>query len=426
MEILGAFVFLFVLIFLMFAKVPIGFAIGIVSLLAFAIYDLPQQILAQRFYTGMASQTWIAIPLFIFAGTLMGCGGLSRRIVNFSDAVIGHVRGGLGITTIFSCAFFSAISGASPATAAAIGSIMIPEMKNKQYPEKLAAGITASGGVLGVLIPPSIILIAYGVLAEVSIAKLFMGAMIPGALLALTMMFVTYVMARHTVPAEQTFTLTQVFVTLYRGFLSLLAPVIILGGIYLGVFTPTESAVIAVVYGIIVGFVYRELTLRDIAEAIRSTVVTTGTLAIIWAAAASYSYVLTLSGITQNIALAITGVSTEPFIVLTMISVLVVVLGCYINAMGMVILLTPIFVPILNAIGYDLIAFGVIFTMMCEVGYITPPVGTNLFVVKSLCEEADILEISRVVIPYILALYALVLTFVVFPESILYLPNRFL
>jgi C4-dicarboxylate transporter, DctM subunit len=426
MEALGAFIFLFVLILLMFAKVPIGFAIGIVSLVAFFIYDLPVQILAQRFYTGMASQTWIAIPLFIFAGTLMGRGGLSRRIVNFSEAVIGHINGGLGITTIFSCAFFAAISGASPATAAAIGSIMIPEMKNKGYPERLAAGITASGGVLGVLIPPSIILIAYGILAEVSIAKLFMGAMVPGALLSMALMFVTYVMARHAVPATQSFSLKNVFVTFYRGFLSLLAPVFILGGIYLGIFTPTESAVMAVVYGIIIGLIYRELTLHDIAEAIQSTVVTTGTLAIIWAAASSYSYVLTLSGITQGIAASIVSVSTDPIIVLLMISVLVVVLGCYINAMGMVILLTPIFVPILNSVGYDLVAFGIIFTMMCEVGYITPPVGTNLFVVKSLCEKTDILEISRVVIPYILAIYALILGLIVFPGAILYLPNMFL
>ena len=426
MEVLGAFVFLFVLILFMFAKVPIGFAIGIVSLLAFVIYDLPIQILAQRFYTGMASQTWIAIPLFIFAGTLMGRGGLSRRIVNFSEAVIGHVKGGLGITTIFSCAFFAAISGASPATAAAIGSIMIPEMKSKGYPEKLAAGITASGGVLGVLIPPSIILIAYGILAEVSIAKLFMGAMIPGILLSMALMFVTYVMARHAVPATQKFSLKQVFVAFYRSFLSLLAPVFILGGIYLGIFTPTESAVMAVVYGIVIGLIYRELTLREIAGALHSTVITTGTLAIIWAAASSYSYVLTLSGITQNIAMSIASVSTDPFVVLLMISVMVVVLGCYINAMGMVILLTPIFVPILSSIGYDLIAFGIIFTMMCEVGYITPPVGTNLFVVKSLCEKTDILEISRVVIPYILAIYALIIGFVVFPEVILYLPNLFL
>lgn len=426
MEALGAFIFLFLLIALMFAKVPIGFSIGMVSLLAFFIYDLPAQILAQRFYTGMASSSWIAIPLFIFAGTIMGRGGLSRRIVNFSEAVIGHIKGGLGITTIFSCAFFAAISGASPATAAAIGSIMIPEMKDKGYPEKVAAGITASGGVLGVLIPPSIILIAYGVLAEVSIAKLFMGAMIPGALLALALMFVTFVLVRNIVPVDQKFSLRLVFATFYRGVLSLLAPVFILGGIYLGVFTPTESAVMAVAYGIVIGLIYRELSLQDVVDSIESTVVTTGTLAIIWAAASSYSYVLTLSGITQNIAASITAVSNDPIVVLLIISVFVVVLGCYINAMGMVILLTPIFVPILNTIGFDLIAFGIIFTMMCEVGYITPPVGTNLFVVKSLCEKAGILEISRVVIPYILAMYILLLVLIVFPEIILFLPRQFL
>lgn len=426
MESLGAIAFAGFLLVLMFIKVPIGFAIGIVSMLTFLYYGIPTQILAQKFYTGMSSFTWVSIPLFILAGTIMAKGGLSERIVRFADSLIGRIKGGLGITTIFSSAFFAAISGSSPATAAAIGSLMMPAMEKRNYPEKLAAAIVASGGVLGVLIPPSIILIAYGVLAEVSITRLFIGAMIPGLLLAAVMMVVTFFMARGTGQTSEPFSIRQVGKTFFQGFLSLMAPVVILGGIYLGIFTPTESAVIAVFYGTAIGFIYRELNFRDLSEAVKRAVVVTGSLSILWAAAASYSYALTLSGITQSVAQSIIGVSGNPIVILMLISILVVVLGCFINAMGMIILLTPIFVPIIQAIQFDLVAFGIIFTIMCEIGFITPPVGTNLFVVKSLCKDTDILEISIVVLPYILVLYAVVLVCILFPGLILFLPNAIL
>jgi C4-dicarboxylate transporter DctM subunit len=423
MESIGAIFFAGFLLVLMFIKVPIGFAIGIVSMLTFFHYDIPTQILAQKFYTGMSSFTWVSIPLFILAGTIMAKGGLSERIVRFAESLIGRIRGGLGITAIFSSAFFAAISGSSPATAAAIGSLMMPAMEKRNYPEKLAAAIVASGGVLGVLIPPSIILIAYGVLAEVSITKLFIGAMIPGLLLAAVMMVVTFFMARETTPTSEPFSVRQIGKTFSQGFLSLMAPVVILGGIYLGIFTPTESAVIAVVYGTIIGFIYRELNFADLSEAVKMAVIVTGSLAILWAAAASYSYALTLSGLTQSVAQSIINVSSDPIVILLLISVLVIVLGCFINAMGMIILLTPIFVPIIQAVQFDLVAFGIIFTIMCEIGFITPPVGTNLFVVKSLCKDADILEISIMVLPYIAALYVVVLVCIFFPGLILFLPN---
>lgn len=426
MESAGAVLFVLVLLVLIFIKVPIGFSIGIVSLLTFLYYDIPTVILAQKFYTGMSSFTWVAIPLFILAGTIMAKGGLSERIINFAESLIGGVKGGLGITGIFSSAIFAAISGSSPATAAAIGSLMIPAMKNRNYPEKLAAAIVASGGVLGVLIPPSIILIAYGVLAEVSITRLFLGAMVPGAILAGVMMLVTYFLARKTVTETKPYSISNIARSFSHGFLSLMAPVVILGGIYLGIFTPTESAVIAVVYGVLIGCFYRELGLADLFEAGKRAVLVTGALAILWAAAASYSYALTVSGITQSVAQSIIGISDSHFVILVLISFVVVVLGCFINAMGMVILLTPIFVPIMSAVSFDLVAFGVIFTIMCEIGFITPPVGTNLFVVKSLCDETDIIDISVMVIPYILSLYFVVILCILFPEIINFVPNAIL
>ncbi len=416
------------LLLLMFLQVPIGFALAISSAVAFTTYNVPVHVLAQNLYTGVSSFTWIAIPMFIFAGNLMSHGGLSRRLVNFSEAILGTIRGGLGMTTIFASAFFASISGASPATCAAIGSIMVPEMKKRNYPEKFAAGIAASGGVLGVLIPPSISFVAYGVLAQVSVAKLFLAGIIPGILTALVMVVITHLLAKKYLKDDdgksiERFSFRRVVQTGVQGFFSLMAPILILGGIYMGIFTPTESAAIAVFYGLIVGIFYRELDWEGFWTCVRDTIVTTGTLAIIWAAAASYSYILTISNIAQNTVVAFQGISNNPIIVVLLLSVIVLVLGCFINSMGMIILLTPIFVPILKSVGFDPLVFGVLFVMMCEIGYLTPPVGTNLFVARTLVQKADVLEIATVCIPYMICLYAMMLVFTLCPEIVQFLPN---
>lgn len=416
------------LLVLMFIQVPIGFALAISSAVAFTVYDIPIHILAQNLYTGVSSFTWIAIPMFIFAGNLMSRGGLSRRLVNFSESMLGTIRGGLGMTTIFASAFFASISGASPATCAAIGSVMVPEMKKRNYPEKFAAGIAASGGVLGVLIPPSISFVAYGVLAQVSVAKLFLAGIVPGIMTATVMVAVTYLLARKYLKdgagtSLNGFSFKKVIRTGCQGFFSLMAPVLILGGIYMGIFTPTESAVIAVFYGLSVGILYKELDWNGFWDCVRATVITTGTLAIIWASAASYSYILTISNIAQNTVIAFKGISSDPVIVVLLLSAIILVLGCFINSMGMIILLTPIFVPILKSVGFDPLVFGILFVMLCEIGYLTPPVGTNLFVARTLVEQADVLEIAAICIPYMICLYAMMLFFLFFPGIVQYIPN---
>ncbi len=416
------------LLLLMFIQVPIGFALAISSVVAFAVYQIPVHIMAQNLYTGLSSFTWVAIPMFIFAGNLMSKGGLSRRLVDFSESLVGTIKGGLGMTTIFACAFFAAISGASPATCAAIGSVMVPEMKKRNYPEKFAAGIAASGGVLGVLIPPSISFVAYGVLAQVSVAKLFLAGIVPGIMTAAVMVVVTYLLARKYLKGEdgsskEKFSFKKVVHAAGKGFFSLMAPVMILGGIYMGIFTPTESAVIAVFYGLGVGILYKELDWEGFWDCVRGTVVTTGTLAIIWAAAASYSYILTLSNIAQNAVIAFQSISSDPVIVVLLLSIIVLILGCFVNSMGMIILLTPIFVPILKSVGFDPMVFGVLFVLLCEIGYLTPPVGTNLFVARTLVDKADVLDIATVCIPYMILLYIMMFFFLLFPEIVQFLPN---
>lgn len=424
----GILIFILVLLLLIFLQVPIGFALAITSVISFTYYQVPVEILAQNLFSGLNSFTWIAIPMFIFAGNLMTNGGLSRRLVAVAESIVGNIKGGLGITTIFASAFFAAISGASPATTAAIGSIMIPEMKKRSYPERFAAGVSASGGVLGVLIPPSISFVAYGVLAQVSVSKLFLAGVVPGILVATVMAVVTYFLAKKYLKgvndtSGEKFSIIKVLKSIKVGFWSLMAPVMILGGIYLGVFTPTESAVIAVFYGIIVGILYKELNWSNFWECVKATIITTGSLAIIWAAAASYSYVLTISGIAELTVSSFQSMTSSPIITVLLLSLIVLVLGCFINSMGMIILLTPIFVPILNAVGFDLLAFGVLFVMICEIGYLTPPVGTNLFVARSLVQNTDVLHIALVCIPYMICLYALMIVFLLFPEIITFIPN---
>lgn len=423
--VLSIIIFSLGLLLLIFIKVPIGIALGIISLIVFKMYSLPVMEVAHQFYSGVDSFTWISIPLFVLAGNLMASGGLSRRIVEFSQSLLGHIRGGLGITTIFACSFFAAISGSSPATVAAIGTVMIPEMKKAGYTERFAAAISASGGVLGILIPPSITMIAYGILAGVSIRKLFIGGIIPGIITSIIMMFVTFWYAGREVGfhVEHSFSMRRVFKTFKRGFLSLMAPVVILGGIYAGIFTATESAAVAVLYGLVIGLLYRELNSKEILKTLKDTSITVGTLAVIWAASASYSYVLTISGITEAATGLITSISGNPITIVLLLNVVVIILGCFINAMGMIIMLTPIFVPILNTVGFDLFTFGIIFTVSCEIGFLTPPVGTNLFMAKSLCENTDIMEISKAVLPYIVILCLMIIFFTIFPQTINFLPN---
>ena len=301
-------------------------------------------------------------------------------------------------------------------------------MCKRDYPEQFAAGIAASGGVLGVLIPPSISFVAYGVLAQVSVAKLFLAGVIPGLMTAGVMVVITYLLAKKYLKdtsgnSANIFSFKKVIQTGCQGFFSLMAPVLILGGIYMGFFTPTESAVIAVFYGLAVGIFYNELDWERFWECVHATVITTGTLAIIWAAAASYSYILTISNIAQETVVAFHGISNNPIVVVLLLSAIVLVLGCFINSMGMIILLTPIFVPILKSVGFDPLVFGVLFVLLCEIGYLTPPVGTNLFVARTLVEKADVLDIAKICIPYMICLYVMMLFFLFFPEVVQYLPN---
>jgi C4-dicarboxylate transporter DctM subunit len=416
---------LFVLLFIfVMIKIPIGISLGLASLVYYLIADLSLAALAQQFYTGLDSFALIAIPLFILAGSLMEKGGLSKRLARVADSSIGRVEGGMGMATILASSFFAAISGSGPATTAAVGGVMVPEMEKRNYNRVYAAAVAASGGVLGILIPPSLTFIVYGVIADLSIGKLFIAGVIPGVIFTLFLMIMAHLLARGKgYVSGEVFSPRRLVKRFGEAVWSLMAPVIILGGIYGGLFTPTESAAVAVVYGLIVGvFVYRELGLRDLLSSLEASAKLTGALAIIWVSASAFGNVVALNNIPQMVASYILGKTQNPLAILVIISLLLVLLGMIINAIAMIVILTPILLPVIQQVGIDPYFFGVFFTIMCEIGFLTPPVGTNLFVAMGLA-KCSVEQISKAVIPFILVLYAGAILISIFPQICLFLPH---
>jgi C4-dicarboxylate transporter DctM subunit len=287
-----------------------------------------------------------------------------------------------------------------------------------------AAAVSASGGVLGILIPPSLTFIVYGVIADLSIGKLFIAGVIPGVIFTLFLMTTAHLLARGKgYVSGEVFSPRRLVKRFGEAVWSLMAPVIILGGIYGGLFTPTESAAVAVVYGLIVGiFIYRELSVRDLLSSLEASAKLTGALAIIWVSASAFGNVVALNNIPQMVASYILGKTQNPLAILVIISLLLVLLGMIINAIAMIVILTPILLPVIQQVGIDPYFFGVFFTIMCEIGFLTPPVGTNLFVAMGLA-KCSVEQISKAVIPFILVLYGGAILISLFPQICLFLPH---
>lgn len=410
---------------LIFLRVPIGIALGLAGVFTLLYTKGSFMAMVQTYYDSVDSFPLVAIPLFFLAGSIMEIGGISKRLVNVAEAMIGQIRGGLGMVTILSSMFFSAISGSGPATTAAVGGVMIPAMRRRNYDRNLAAAIAATGGTMGVLIPPSILLILFGVSADESITKLFIAAMLPGLVIGFSLMGAVYVVCRtkRIQTVEEKFTFRRLLISLWEGKLSILAPVIILGGIYTGVFTPTESAVVAVIYGWLVAtFVYRELSLSDTLKAIDFTVNVTGKLGIIWAVSKAYGEVMTLYQIPMVLSQYILDFTRDPFLILVLISLFLTFVGMWMNSIAQVIIFTPIFLPVIEAVGISPIHFAIIFVVNAEVGFLTPPLGTNLFVSMEIA-ETTLGAVAKGVIPLLGVLFLMILMIILFPQISLYLPG---
>ena len=413
---------------LILLRVPLGFSLAVAGMAAYLVGGDSLLTMAQSYYDSVNSFPLIAVPMFFLAGIVMERGGLSRRLVDVAEAMIGGIRGGLGMVTILASMFFSAISGSGPATTAAVGGVMVPSLLERKYPRGFAGAIVATGGTLGVMIPPSILLILYGVITGVSITGLFMAALLPGLFIGVGLIVFVHIMCRvmgvHAV--ESRFDLARLMTSIRKGILAILAPIIILGGIYSGIFTPTESAVVAAVYGIIVAmFVYRELTPRGLWESVKETMSITGRLGIIWAVSTAYGEVMAMYQIPSMLSEWLMSITRNPYVIWLLICIFLTFMGCIMNSMSQVIIFTPIFAPVVQAVGIDLMHFAIIFVLNAEIGFLTPPLGTNLFVAMDQA-RCSLGEISKAVIPFILFLFLMMAILILLPQISLWLPQTFL
>jgi len=413
------------LVFFFLLNVPIAVAIGLASLSAILWSGaIPPVVLVQKMFTATDSFPLMAVPFFILAGSLMEFGGISRRLVDFANSIVGRFSGGLAFVAIIASMFFGAISGAAVACVAAIGTILIPAMVRRGYDTPYATAVQATAGTLGVMIPPSIPMIIYGVLTGVSIGALFMGGILPGFLVGGSLMLVAWVIARKKgYKGDEKASGAKIWATFKDAILALLMPVIILGGIYGGVFTPTEAAVVAVAYGFIIGFfVYRELTLPKLKDILVNTSIGTATIMFIIATSSVFSWILTAQRVPQAVAEAILSISTNPVVILTLINLLLLFIGTFMETVASIIILVPVLLPVVTQIGVDPLHFGIIIVVNLAIGMVTPPLGVCLFVGCGI-GGITLESISKAVWPFILSMIIAVLLLTYIPWISLILPR---
>lgn len=418
-----------VMILLPLGLLVLGFPVFLILITTSAVallffMDVPLEIAHLKMFGGVDKLSFLAAPFFIFAGELMSRGGLSSRIVDWVRSIAGGARGSLPITAVGSCAFFGAMSGSGAATTAAVGQVLYRPLLRDGYDESFSAGVLASSGAIAVIIPPSIAMIVYGGSAEVSVVKLFIAGFVPGLLLAALMAGYIYLYARlKGVGRTQSFQFREVVRASRAGVLALMTPLIVLGGIYTGIFDPTEAGAVAGIYAILVTMcAYRELDWRGLWEAAVRTAYVCAQIFIIIAAAGLYSWLLTISGVPQSIVGFIDDVGATPWMVLLAINLLLLIVGCLLDPISAIIILTPLLLPIVNAAGIDLVHFGIIMVMNVEIGMFTPPFGLNIFVVQSVL-RAPLAAIYRGVAPFI-AINVIALGIITYmPEVSLFLPR---
>lgn len=384
---------------------PIAFALGLTTLIGFFTLADPNLylLLPQRMFAGMDSFVLMAIPLFILAGEIMNKTGITQGLVNLSNAVVGHIRGGLAHVTILTEIVLSGITGSAIADAAATGSIMIPAMEKEGYDKRFATAVVASSSLLGPIIPPSIPMIIYASIQEVSVAGLFAAGILPGVLLGILFMIVSWVVSkRHRYSTDKNrASVSDVVRSFRQALVSLVMPVIILGGIVGGLMTPTEAAGVAVLYGLLVGFfVLRTLRLRDLPELFRQTVIATSVILFILGSATLFGWLLSYLRIPQTVAMALLSVSRNPYVLFGVVNIFLLICGMFLDLTISMVLFAPIFAPVFIGLGVHPLHFAIVFTINLTIGLVTPPYGLLLFTVSGLT-GISIEEVSRFLLPFI-------------------------
>ena len=412
-----------VLLVLLFINVPVAVALAMTAAMFFVIQsEMPIVAIFQRMFNSIDSFPLLAIPFFILAGKLMETGGISKRLIRLAEVMLGRVRGGLALVSIISCAFFAALSGSAAATTAAVGAIMIPAMVKKRYDANFSTAIQAAGGTIGVIIPPSVPLVLFGVTASVSIADLFVAGIIPGLFVTVALLALVYVISIiKDYGGGEKYNVKEFGIAFKDAILALLMPVIILGGIYSGVFTPTEAALVAVVYGLIVGvFIYREIKIKDLFNIFSEATVMSATILFIIAGASIFAYYLTRERIPAQITEALLGITDNWIIALLIINVILLIVGTFMETAAAILILTPILAPVATALGIDLVHFGIIMIVNLAIGYITPPVGLNLFVANKIA-GTRFEGVVRAIIPFVIVMFVCTLIISFIPALSLWL-----
>lgn len=421
--------FLFGLLVILFAlNVPIAFAVGIVSMACiFFFTDVPLPIIIQTMMKGTDSFPMMAIPFFVLAGQIMEKGDISRRIVDFAAALVGFVRGALAMITVMAAMFFAGISGSAAADAAAVGSVMIPAMVKQKYSRPFSVAIQSAAGSIGVIIPPSVPMVIYGITANVSIAKLFLGGYIPGLMMGAGLMLVSYIFARmYNYPREKNFSLRRVWTTFLRSFLALMTAIIIIGGILSGVFTATEAAAVAVAYSLILTlFIYRTIKIRELPQILIKASYTASLVMLTIATASTLSWVLASEQIPQKMATAIVQTLQHPMLIILALNMMLLVVGAFLDCTPAIIIFVPILTPIAAKLGIDPIHFGCMVVINLAIGLSTPPVGVCTFVACSV-GGTTITAITKPLLILLAVMVVMLLLIAFFPPLTLWVPNTFM
>jgi len=418
---------IWIFIFLLIIGVPIVFVLGLTSFSYISISDASSLMIPQRMFVGLDSFVLMAIPFFVLTGGIMNAGGLTTRIVNFCRMIVGYIRGGFALVNVMASMLFAGISGSATADTSAIGSVLIPAMKKDGYDKDFSAAVTAASSCVGPIIPPSIVMVIYGIVAGQSIGALFLGGLIPGILLGLSQMGLCYYYAvkRNYPKLEARISFKNIFKSFFDAIAALIAPIIILGGILSGIFTPTEAGAIAVIYAFIIGFfVYKELKLKDLPRIMIETATTTAAALMIVSTGALFGWVLTYEQIPQMMSELILSISSNKYVILLLINIILLFVGMFMETIASILILTPIFLPIANAAGIDPIHLGVIMVLNLIIGLTTPPVGVCLFIA---CKIANTTfeRLVKAVLPFVAVSIVVLLIVTYFPGTVLYMANIF-
>lgn len=415
-----------VLLFILFLiGIPICFSLGLVSVFGMAQGATPMIVVIQRLFTGADSTALIAIPLFVLAGGLMVQGGISNRIVSFADALIGHFPSGLALVSILACMFFAAITGSAIAATAAIGGIMIPIMREKNYEDTFSAPLIACGGSIGPIIPPSIPLLLYGTMANVSVGKLFIGGFIPGIIMGAGLMLYSYMVGkkRRYVGREKRASREEILKTGKDALLALIMPIIIIGGILSGIFTATESGAIACAYAIIIGgFVYKELKWKNMFSLLVDCAKSTGQVLVVVACASLFTWVITVAQVPQTVSALLSESIHSSVLLLLIINIILLIAGTFIDTTSALVIFTPLFLPLVQAMGIDLIHFGLVMAVNLTIGMCTPPLGVCLFVSGSIA-KVSLKDQMRDLVPMLGVLLVVLMIIIYIPQTVTFLPE---